>query len=156
LHQKSGSSPKSSLRRRVGSKITHESSQGHSGIASTSSPSTIEDTAFKPYPLEQSHLQQEHAALIERMSTLTDDVKVAEHKILEVGKLQSILAETLALQADVIDTIHDDVEEASSNVEAGNREMQEVIRTNIDFYLGVFMLFVFLSCCLLFLDWYRS
>jgi t-SNARE complex subunit (syntaxin) len=90
------------------------------------------------------------------MSTLTDDVKVAEHKILEVGKLQSILAETLALQADVIDTIHDDVEEASSNVEAGNREMQEVIRTNIDFYLGVFMLFVFLSCCLLFLDWYRS
>eukprot|EP00042_Codosiga_hollandica_P034734 m.248140 g.248140 ORF g.248140 m.248140 type:complete len:102 (-) comp54482_c0_seq4:31-336(-) len=73
-----------------------------------------------------------------------------------VACVQAILAEHVEQQAQVIDSIYADAVETNETVEAGNKEMRQAIRSSIDFQMGVFLYFLFSSCCLLFLDWYQS
>lgn len=115
--------------------------------------STFDVTSTKP---EDDDLKQENQQLFEELTTLTDDVKLAEAKIIEVSRLQAVLSENIAQQAATIDQIYSNVVEATENVSEGNEQVKQAIKSSIDFQLGVFLFFVMCSFSLLFLDWYKS
>jgi len=66
------------------------------------------------------------------------------------------MTENLTQQAADIDTIYEQTVDAVTNVEKGNRELNEAKKHNNDFRWAVVFFFLVLSLSLLFLDWYSS
>lgn len=101
-------------------------------------------------------LELENATLVREFATIEDDVKAAETKVVEITRLQTVLSEKIAEQSVQLETVFENTVAAGENVAAGNDNLRQAVRSNIDFRMGVFLFYLMCAFCLLFLDWYNS
>ncbi|XP_072238673.1 syntaxin-18 isoform X2 [Leuresthes tenuis] len=107
-------------------------------------------------PEEIQMFEQENQRLVSEMSSLVDEVRQIEGKVVEISRLQEIFAEKVLQQETDIDNIHQLVVGATENVKEGNEDIREAIKNNAGFRVWILFFLVMCSFSLLFLDWYDS
>uniref|UniRef100_A0A3Q3VXC2 Syntaxin-18 n=1 Tax=Mola mola TaxID=94237 RepID=A0A3Q3VXC2_MOLML len=107
-------------------------------------------------PEEIQMFEQENQRLVSEMSSLVDEVRQIEGKVVEISRLQEIFAEKVLQQEAEIDSIHQLVVGATENVKEGNEDIREAIKNNAGFRVWILFFLVMCSFSLLFLDWYDS
>ncbi|XP_030620930.1 syntaxin-18 [Chanos chanos] len=107
-------------------------------------------------PEEIQMFEQENQRLVSEMSSLVDEVRHIEGKVVEISRLQEIFAEKVLQQETEIDNIHQLVVGATENVKEGNEDIREAIKNNAGFRVWILFFLVMCSFSLLFLDWYDS
>ncbi|XP_070699273.1 syntaxin-18 [Pempheris klunzingeri] len=107
-------------------------------------------------PEEIQMFEQENQRLVSEMSSLVDEVRQIEGKVVEISRLQEIFAEKVLQQETDIDSIHQLVVGATENVKEGNEDIREAIKNNAGFRVWILFFLVMCSFSLLFLDWYDS
>lgn len=107
-------------------------------------------------PEEIQMFEQENQRLVSEMSSLVDEVRQIEGKVVEISRLQEIFAEKVLQQETEIDSIHQLVVGATENVKEGNEDIREAIKNNAGFRVWILFFLVMCSFSLLFLDWYDS
>ncbi|XP_028970162.1 syntaxin-18 [Esox lucius] len=107
-------------------------------------------------PEEMQMFEQENQRLVSEMSSLVDEVRQIEGKVVEISRLQEIFAEKVLMQETEIDSIHQLVVGATENVKEGNEDIREAIKNNAGFRVWILFFLVMCSFSLLFLDWYDS
>uniref|UniRef100_A0A3P9HFS6 Syntaxin-18 n=1 Tax=Oryzias latipes TaxID=8090 RepID=A0A3P9HFS6_ORYLA len=107
-------------------------------------------------PEEIQMFEQENQRLVSEMSSLVDEVRQIEGKVVEISRLQEIFAEKVLQQESEIDNIHQLVVGATENVKEGNEDIREAIKNNAGFRVWILFFLVMCSFSLLFLDWYDS
>uniref|UniRef100_A0A667XFB1 Syntaxin-18 n=1 Tax=Myripristis murdjan TaxID=586833 RepID=A0A667XFB1_9TELE len=107
-------------------------------------------------PEEIQMFEQENQRLVSEMSSLVDEVRQIEGKVVEISRLQEIFAEKVLQQETEIDNIHQLVVGATENVKEGNEDIREAIKNNAGFRVWILFFLVMCSFSLLFLDWYDS
>ncbi|KAM4612494.1 syntaxin-18 [Polymixia lowei] len=107
-------------------------------------------------PEEIQMFEQENQRLVGEMSSLVDEVRQIEGKVVEISRLQEIFAEKVLQQETEIDSIHQLVVGATENVKEGNEDIREAIKNNAGFRVWILFFLVMCSFSLLFLDWYDS
>ncbi|KAJ8262101.1 hypothetical protein GJAV_G00162180 [Gymnothorax javanicus] len=105
-------------------------------------------------PEEIQMFEQENQRLVSEMSSLVDEVRQIEGKVVEISRLQEIFAEKVLQQETEIDNIHQLVVGATENVKEGNEDIREAIKNNAGFRVWILFFLVMCSFSLLFLDWY--
>ncbi|KAJ8268906.1 hypothetical protein COCON_G00115130 [Conger conger] len=105
-------------------------------------------------PEEIQMFEQENQRLVSEMSSLVDEVRQIEGKVVEISRLQEIFAEKVLQQETEIDSIHQLVVGATENVKEGNEDIREAIKNNAGFRVWILFFLVMCSFSLLFLDWY--
>ena len=108
---------------------------------------------------EDEELQAENAAMQQELLQSTgqrlDDVIALHQQMAEIASQNQRLAHILNEQTEVIDQLHTDADETDTNVDKGNKELQQVVsRDSRSFRNMVVGLLVGASACLLFLDWF--
>ncbi|KAI1888290.1 hypothetical protein AGOR_G00183500 [Albula goreensis] len=123
-----------------------------------SNPSLWEDSRVEDElsPEEIQMFEQENQRLVSEMSSLVDEVRQIEGKVVEISRLQEIFAEKVLQQETEIDSIHQLVVGATENVKEGNEDIREAIKNNAGFRVWILFFLVMCSFSLLFLDWYDS
>uniref|UniRef100_A0A8C8DEC8 Syntaxin-18 n=1 Tax=Oryzias sinensis TaxID=183150 RepID=A0A8C8DEC8_9TELE len=107
-------------------------------------------------PEEIQMFEQENQRLVSEMSSLVDEVRQIEGKVVEISRLQEIFSEKVLQQESEIDNIHQLVVGATENVKEGNEDIREAIKNNAGFRVWILFFLVMCSFSLLFLDWYDS
>ncbi|XP_060044544.1 syntaxin-18 isoform X2 [Erinaceus europaeus] len=107
-------------------------------------------------PEEIQMFEQENQRLIGEMSSLFEEVRQIEGKVVEISRLQEIFTEKVLQQEAEIDNIHQLVVGATENIKEGNEDIREAIKNNAGFRVWVLFFLVMCSFSLLFLDWYDS
>nr|XP_020448262.1 syntaxin-18 [Monopterus albus] len=107
-------------------------------------------------PEEIQMFEQENQRLVSEMSSLVDEVRQIEGKVVEISRLQEIFSEKVLQQETEIDNIHELVVGATENVKEGNEDIREAIKNNAGFRVWILFFLVMCSFSLLFLDWYDS
>ncbi|XP_076148755.1 syntaxin-18 [Alosa pseudoharengus] len=107
-------------------------------------------------PEEIQMFEQENQRLVSEMSSLVDEVRQIEGKVVEISRLQEIFAEKVLQQETEIDSIHQLVVGATEHVKEGNEDIREAIKNNAGFRVWILFFLVMCSFSLLFLDWYDS
>ncbi|KAJ3602552.1 hypothetical protein NHX12_030304 [Muraenolepis orangiensis] len=107
-------------------------------------------------PEEIQMFEQENQRLVSEMSSLVDEVRQIEGKVVEISRLQEIFAEKVLQQETEIDNIHQLVVGTTENVKEGNEDIREAIKNNAGFRVWILFFLVMCSFSLLFLDWYDS
>ncbi|KAL0977806.1 hypothetical protein UPYG_G00161410 [Umbra pygmaea] len=107
-------------------------------------------------PEEMQMFEQENQRLVGEMSSLVDEVRQIEGKVVEISRLQEIFAEKVLMQETEINSIHQLVVGATENVKEGNEDIREAIKNNAGFRVWILFFLVMCSFSLLFLDWYDS
>uniref|UniRef100_A0A8D3E1A9 Syntaxin-18 n=1 Tax=Scophthalmus maximus TaxID=52904 RepID=A0A8D3E1A9_SCOMX len=100
--------------------------------------------------------EQENQRLVSEMSSLVDEVRQIEGKVVEISRLQEIFSEKVLQQETEIYSIHQLVVGATENVKEGNEDIREAIKNNAGFRVWILFFLVMCSFSLLFLDWYDS
>lgn len=88
-----------------------------------------------------------------RIAGMAQEVGQAESTLRELARMQTEIAQQLAVQEDKVKAVQSDTDSAISNVEAGNEELAQALKYNRDFRWAMLLMFVMLSLCLLLLDW---
>lgn len=107
-------------------------------------------------PEEMQMFEQENQRLVSEMSSLVDEVRQIEGKVVEISRLQEIFSEKVLQQETEIDSIHQLVVGATEHVKEGNEDIREAIKNNAGFRVWILFFLVMCSFSLLFLDWYDS
>ncbi|XP_070614229.1 syntaxin-18 [Erythrolamprus reginae] len=107
-------------------------------------------------PEEIQMFEQENQRLVGEMSSLFDEVRQIEGKVVEISRLQEIFTEKVLQQETEIDNIHQIVVGATENIKEGNEDIREAIKNNAGFRVWILFFLVMCSFSLLFLDWYGS
>ncbi|XP_035486430.1 syntaxin-18 isoform X2 [Scophthalmus maximus] len=107
-------------------------------------------------PEEIQMFEQENQRLVSEMSSLVDEVRQIEGKVVEISRLQEIFSEKVLQQETEIYSIHQLVVGATENVKEGNEDIREAIKNNAGFRVWILFFLVMCSFSLLFLDWYDS
>ncbi|XP_007946982.1 syntaxin-18 [Orycteropus afer afer] len=118
-----------------------------------------EDARRKASPLGAAgtgQFEQENQRLIGEMSSLFEEVRQIEGKVVEISRLQEIFTEKVLQQEAEIDSIHQLVVGATENIKEGNEDIREAIKNNAGFRVWILFFLVMCSFSLLFLDWYDS
>ncbi|XP_024126792.1 syntaxin-18 [Oryzias melastigma] len=139
-------------------KTREESSEKSSSEVQGSSVSLWEEGRVEDElsPEEIQMFEQENQRLVSEMSSLVDEVRQIEGKVVEISRLQEIFAEKVLQQESEIDNIHQLVVGATENVKEGNEDIREAIKNNAGFRVWILFFLVMCSFSLLFLDWYDS
>lgn len=107
-------------------------------------------------PEEIQMFEQENQRLVGEMTSLFDEVRQIEGKVVEISRLQEIFTEKVLQQEGEIDNIHQLVVGATENIKEGNEDIREAIKNNAGFRVWILFFLVMCSFSLLFLDWYDS
>ncbi|XP_063046497.1 syntaxin-18 [Engraulis encrasicolus] len=129
-----------------------------SEVSGSSSAHLWEDsrTEDELSPEEIQMFEQENQRLVSEMSSLVDEVRQIEGKVVEISRLQEIFSEKVLQQETEIDSIHQLVVGATEHVKEGNEDIREAIKNNAGFRVWILFFLVMCSFSLLFLDWYDS
>ncbi|KAF0035172.1 hypothetical protein F2P81_012930 [Scophthalmus maximus] len=103
-------------------------------------------------PEEIQMFEQENQRLVSEMSSLVDEVRQIEGKVVEISRLQEIFSEKVLQQETEIYSIHQLVVGATENVKEGNEDIREAIKNNAGFRVWILFFLVMCSFSLLFLD----
>ncbi|XP_071490496.1 syntaxin-18-like [Diadema antillarum] len=105
-------------------------------------------------PEEMQLFEQENHRLLSEMNCMVDEVRQIEGKVVEITKLQEIIADKVLQQDGDIDRIADTVVNTTENIKEANQDIREAIKNNAGLRLWVLFFLVVCSFSLLFLDWY--
>lgn len=105
---------------------------------------------------EAQMLQLENEQLYEEMSSMVDEVRQIEGKIVEISRLQEIFADKVLEQEKEIDKISGTVVDTTENIKEANEEIREAMKNNAGFRVWILFFLIVCSCSLLFLDWYNA
>ncbi|XP_003388945.1 PREDICTED: syntaxin-18-like [Amphimedon queenslandica] len=103
---------------------------------------------------EREMFQQENALMMSHMSSLVDEVRQIEGKVLAISKLQETFTENVLRQAEGLNAIHEMTVTSTENVREGNEEIRNAIRNKASLRMWILFILVVCSFILLFLDWY--
>ncbi|XP_064395070.1 syntaxin-18-like [Halichondria panicea] len=103
---------------------------------------------------ERTVFAQENEQMFAEMSTLVDEVRQIEGKVIEISKLQEIFAEKVLVQAKQLDIASDLTVTASENVTSGNEQIRQAIKNKASLRLWILFILIMCSFSLLFLHWY--
>lgn len=98
--------------------------------------------------------EEENRQLFSNMSTLVDEVRQIEGRVVELSRLQEVFTERVLEQAGNIERIQDTLVGSTENVREGNEQIREAIKSNAGFRVWILFFLVVCSVSLLFLDWY--
>lgn len=104
---------------------------------------------------EMQMLEQENNQLFNELSTITEEVKQLESKVVHIAELQELFTEKVLDQDKNLDRLMTTVVGSTENVKEANEQIRQAIQRKAG--LRVWMLFFLLvmSFSLLFLDWYN-
>lgn len=105
---------------------------------------------------EAQMLQLENEQLYDEMSSMVDEVKQIEGKIVEISRLQEIFADKVLEQEKEIEKISDTVVGTTENIKEANEEIREAMKNNAGFRVWILFFLIVCSFSLLFLDWYNA
>jgi syntaxin 18 len=103
---------------------------------------------------EEAEFAQENEQLFEHVSTMVDEVRQIEGKVIEISKLQELFSQKVLVQAEQIDNISRVTVETAENVIEGNEQIKGAIKNRASLRVWILFVLIVLSFTLLFLDWY--
>jgi syntaxin 18 len=115
------------------------------------------DSSDEPSSEEEKHmLQMENQQLFEEMSSMVDEVRQIEGKIVEVSRLQEIFTDKILEQDRGISKVADIVVGTTENIKEGNEQIREAMKNNAAFRIWILFFLIVCTLSLLFLDWYNA
>uniref|UniRef100_A0A8C5LWI4 Syntaxin-18 n=1 Tax=Leptobrachium leishanense TaxID=445787 RepID=A0A8C5LWI4_9ANUR len=88
-------------------------------------------------PEEIQVFEQENQRLVSEMTSLFDEVRQIEGKVVEISRLQEIFTEKVLQQETEIDNIHQLVVGATEDIKEGNEDIREAIKNNAGFRVWI-------------------
>ncbi|TPX46405.1 hypothetical protein SeMB42_g01872 [Synchytrium endobioticum] len=133
-------------------------------IQKGTTPSTSSDALdYKPPDVIESLtddqlqvLQKENEHVLAELEGATDHVRLAAKSLREISELQNLLGRHLVAQAETINTIHTEAEQATQDMRDATKVLTSAKRTMGEARLWVIVFLLVASACLLFLDWWYS
>lgn len=113
-----------------------------------------EDDAMSPEELQM--LEQENAALLNELNTISQEVEQIESNVVQIAQLQEIFTEKVLQQEKDIDRIGNLIVHTTENIKGGNEQVRQAIQNSADFRAWVLFFIMVMSFSLLFLDWYNE
>jgi hypothetical protein len=105
---------------------------------------------------ERQQLEAENAELQAELSSMVDDVRLAETKMAEIAALSNTFASKLAEQSKSIEHIEQDTVAATEYVRMGNKSLESAERHGQGFRFYQLMFYVVAGLLLLLADWWYS
>ena len=105
---------------------------------------------------EEQMLAEENKMLESIVHDRVDVVRQAEERAMEISRLNALIANEVAGQADQLDHVLDSAFSTSENVQSGNEQLVKASQHGVGFRIVALLLMLFASACLLFLHWYSS
>lgn len=124
--------------------------------AETPVPTYFQDEDDVISPEELQILEQENAALLNELNTLSQEVEQVESSVVQIAQLQEIFTEKVLLQEKDIDRIGNLIVNTTENIKGGNEQVRQAIQNSADFRAWVLFFIMVMSFSLLFLDWYNE
>lgn len=103
---------------------------------------------------ERRQLQEENRQLQRNLESYWDRTKEVERQVVEISHLQTLIANKVVQQRDVVDELHRLTIDGVAKVESGNDELRKAARSGRDFRIFVLLFLVVCSFSILFLHWY--
>ncbi len=113
-----------------------------------------EDDAMSPEELQM--LEQENAALLNELNSISQEVEQIESNVVQIAQLQEIFTEKVLQQEKDIDRIGNIIVHTTENIKGGNEQVRQAIQNSADFRAWVLFFIMVMSFSLLFLDWYND
>jgi syntaxin 18 len=136
--------------------LPHEN-QSSNGSKSAATVAALYSEAEEPLSAEELHtLQLENEQLYEEMSSMVDEVRQIEGKIVEISRLQEIFADKVLEQDRSISKVADVVVGTTENIKEGNEQIREAMKNNAAFRIWILFFLIVCTLSLLFLDWYNA
>ncbi|XP_076757929.1 syntaxin 18 [Xylocopa sonorina] len=99
--------------------------------------------------------EAENEQLYNELSTLTEEVKQIESKVVHIAELQEIFTEKVLDQDKDLDRLMTTVVGSTENVKEANEQIRQAIQRNAGLRVWILFFLLVMSFSLLFLDWYN-
>jgi len=106
-------------------------------------------------PEEELLLAQENAQMYDEMTSMVDEVKQIESKVVEIARLQELFTEKVLEQEEDLNKLNQTVVGSTENIKDGNEFIREAMKKNAGLRVWVLFFIIVLSFTVLFLDWYN-
>ncbi|OAD54840.1 Syntaxin-18 [Eufriesea mexicana] len=99
--------------------------------------------------------EAENEQLYNELSTLTEEVKQIESKVVHIAEIQEIFTEKVLDQDKDLDRLMTTVVGSTENVKEANEQIRQAIQRNAGLRVWILFFLLVMSFSLLFLDWYN-
>lgn len=99
--------------------------------------------------------EAENEQLYNEFSTLTEEVKQIESKVVHIAEIQEIFTEKVLDQDKDLDRLMTTVVGSTENVKEANEQIRQAIQRNAGLRVWILFFLLVMSFSLLFLDWYN-
>ncbi|CAI8058097.1 Syntaxin-18 [Geodia barretti] len=103
---------------------------------------------------ERTEFAEENEQLLEHVTTMVDEVRQIEGRVIEISKLQGLFSQKVLQQAEQLESISRTTVEAAENVSEGNEQIKGAIKNKASLRVWILFILILLSFAILFLDWY--
>lgn len=103
---------------------------------------------------ENDNFQDEQAQMMMEFNEKQKDVEQIGKTVQDIAKMQLHLTEQVGMQQEVVENIHQDVDDATNNIQRGNLEIRNAIQNNATTRAAMIFFLFMSSFLLLVLDWY--
>ncbi|XP_018026851.1 uncharacterized protein LOC108682232 [Hyalella azteca] len=134
-------------------------------LTSSEAPGAM-DSYHRPYifdydnsilsPEETNVLEQENLMIYNELQSAHEEVRQITKQVVELGRLQDVLLESVQEQAVVADNVQQHVMAATDNVQEGNEQIREAMRKDASFRVWILFFLIMMSLTILFLVWYND
>ncbi|KAI4494221.1 hypothetical protein M0802_009090 [Mischocyttarus mexicanus] len=99
--------------------------------------------------------ESENEQLYNELSTITEEVRQIESKVVHIAELQEIFTEKVLDQDKDLDRLMTTVVGSTENVKEANEQIRQAIQRNAGLRVWILFFLLVISFSLLFLDWYN-
>ncbi|XP_014611625.1 PREDICTED: syntaxin-18 [Polistes canadensis] len=99
--------------------------------------------------------ESENEQLYNELSTITEEVRQIESKVVHIAELQEIFTEKVLDQDKDLDRLMTTVVGSTENVKEANEQIRQAIQRNAGLRVWILFFLLVMSFSLLFLDWYN-
>ncbi|XP_043680114.1 syntaxin-18 [Vespula pensylvanica] len=99
--------------------------------------------------------ESENEQLYNELSTVTEEVRQIESKVVHIAELQEIFTEKVLDQDKDLDRLMTTVVGSTENVKEANEQIRQAIQRNAGLRVWILFFLLVMSFSLLFLDWYN-
>jgi len=102
----------------------------------------------------QQQLEEENHSLLDELTDEIDQVHTTQSKLASISKMMDLFADKLALQDEIIASIHNVAVDTTTAVTDGNAKLRNATQHGVTFRFVMLFVLLVMSFSLLFLDWY--
>ncbi|KAF7385500.1 hypothetical protein HZH68_013930 [Vespula germanica] len=106
-------------------------------------------------PEDVQMFESENEQLYNELSTVTEEVRQIESKVVHIAELQEIFTEKVLDQDKDLDRLMTTVVGSTENVKEANEQIRQAIQRNAGLRVWILFFLLVMSFSLLFLDWYN-